>query len=118
MLHAPPFEGTMKVRNKGVDFALLADAETAPLAMAASRRLSVCGISTAVLEETALPEADVRTLQYYGGIVRCMAAMNERVMQAVRGKTGCPLYRFDGEGEAALIAAARRMLRETGGIPE
>ena len=32
----------MKVRNKGVDFALLADAETAPMAMAAARQLSVC----------------------------------------------------------------------------
>ena len=86
----------MKVRNKGVDFALLADAETAPM-------------------ETALPEADVRTLQYYGGIVRCMAAMNEWVMQAVRGKTGCPLYQFDGEGEAELLAMVRRRLRETAG---
>ena len=105
----------MKVRNKGVDFALLADAETAPIAMAAARQLSVCGISTAVLEETALPEADVRTLQYYGGIVRCMAAMNEWVMQAVRGKTGCPLYQFDGEGEAELLAMVRRRLRETAG---
>lgn len=54
MLKSLPFEGTIKVRNKGVDIALLADADTVELAFAASRKLVVCGVSTAVLKVTCL----------------------------------------------------------------
>ena len=65
MLQALPFEGTIKVRNKGVDVTLLADKDTAELAFAASRVLVVCGISTAVLEITCWDPIDTRTLSYY-----------------------------------------------------
>ena len=111
MLHKPPFEGTMKVRNKGEDVILLADAGTVSAAMEASRTLAVCGISTAVLEETARPEIDVRTLGYYEQVTRRMIAMNQAVMNVVSPfiQEDTVLCLFDGGSVTNMV---RRMIRK------
>lgn len=112
MLHSLPFEGTIKVRNKGVDAAILADSRTADAAFAASRSLVVCGISTAVLEVTCLSPVDTRTLAYYeqttGGR---LLAMTQEVFEAVRPHLSedTRLCLFAGGNEKDLIGAVRAL---------
>lgn len=114
MLHALPFEGTIKVRNKGVDIAILADAETVELAFAASRVLVVCGISTAVLEVTCLDPIDTKTLRYYEQTTPILFAMTAPILDAVRPhvQADTRVALFDGEGQAALLAAVRSAVQD------
>ena len=112
MLDSLPFEGTIKVRNKGVDVAILADSATVEKAFAASRRLVVCGISTAVLEVTCLEPLDTRTLGYYedttGG---ALLAMTREIFEAVRPQVreSTHLWRFGGENERDIISEVRAL---------
>lgn len=111
MLQSLPFEGTIKVRNKGVDVTLLADADTVELAFTVSRTLVVCGISTAVLEITCWDPIDTRTLSYYEQTTRGIIAMDEAVWNAVRPylAASTPFEQCPAGGKDELIAAARRM---------
>ena len=113
MLKSLPFEGTIKVRNKGVDIALLADADTVELAFAASRKLVVCGVSTAVLEVTCLDPVDTQTLSYYEETTPCMLALKPEILQAVRPclAKGYAIEMLERNTEGALIAAVRNALR-------
>lgn len=112
MLHSPPFEGTIRIVNKGADVTILADAETSGLAFAASRKLAVCGISTAVLEAACLEPVDTRTLDFYIAETGRLLVMQERLKNAVQKvRPDAPLFCFQGHGEAALIAAVRSLLR-------
>ena len=110
MLHDLPFEGTIKVVNKGVDVTLLADADSTELAFAASRALVVCGISTAVLEVTCLDPIDSRTLGYYAQTTPVLIALSQEILEAARpvlhGQAA--LLLFDGGDRKALIAAVRQ----------
>lgn len=112
MLQSLPFEGTIKVRNKGVDITILADADTVDLAFRASRTLVVCGISTAVIEITCFDPIDTRTLEYYEKTTPCLLAMTSHIADAVTPflKHGNCLQRFHGRGEAELIQAVRQMI--------
>ncbi len=114
MLKSLPFEGTIKVRNKGVDIALLADCDTIETAFAASRKLAVCGISTAVLEITSFDAIDTCTLAYYEQTTICLLAMNHTVFTAVRPYIAEKTYLrvFQGTGEPALIDTVRKMIKE------
>ena len=113
MLQSLPFEGTIRVRNKGVDITILADVDTVDLAFRASRTLVVCGISTAVLEITCFDPIDTRTLEYYEKNTPCLLAMTSRIADAVIPclKHDTRLQRFDGKGETELIQAVRRIVR-------
>ena len=112
MLKSLPFEGTIKVRNKGVDAAILADCDTVDLAFAASRKLAVCGISTAVLEVTCLSPMDTRTLQYYAEITPCMLAMTQLIHDAVKPyllQQNVMIAVFSGKGETDLFCTVRHL---------
>ncbi|MDO5142620.1 MAG: hypothetical protein Q4D31_06345 [Eubacteriales bacterium] len=113
MLQSLPFEGTIRVRNKGVDIALLADADTVDAAFAASRELVVCGVSTAVLEVTCLSPIDTRTLESYEQITPRMLALTRAVYDAVRPCLhSAQLSLYEGAPDrAALVAAVRQRLR-------
>ena len=120
MLESLPFEGTIKVRNKGVDIALLADQNTVDLAFAASRKLVVCGVSTAVLEVTCLSPIDIRTLHSYERITPRMIALTRPVYDAVRPclHTEQMLSLFEGQPEeSAFIAAVRQRMQSNQGSP-
>lgn len=111
MLKSLPFEGTIKVRNKGVDAAILADRDTVDLAFAASRKLVVCGVSTAVLEVTCFSPVDTRTLRYYMETTPCLLAMTQMIYDTVKpylSETDT-LVVFFGTGEDELIQAVRQM---------
>lgn len=109
MLKSLPFEGTIKVRNKGVDISILADSDTAELAFAASRQLVVCGISTAVLEITCFEPIDTRTLKYYEKTTPCLLAMTEKIFDAVQPLIGSNtrMILFDGNSTGELVHAVR-----------
>nr|WP_302650628.1 transketolase C-terminal domain-containing protein [uncultured Agathobaculum sp.] len=111
MLESLPYEGTIRVRNKGVDITLLADAATVELAYAASRKLVVCGVSTAVLEVTCFAPIDTRTLQYYAETTPCMLAMTQKLYDAV--KPYLPetemIAIFSGSEENELLQTVRQM---------
>ena len=113
MLESLPFEGTIKVRNKGVDIAVLADAETVELAFAASRQLVVCGISTAVLEVTCFDPIDIRTLAYYEKTTPCMLAMTKKIAHAVRKAliSDTPMDVFEGDTVAQVVKAVRETVK-------
>lgn len=117
MLQSLPFEGTIKVWNKGVDIALLADADTVELAFAASRKLVVCGVSTAVLEVTCLDPVDTQTLSYYEATAPCMLALKPEIQKAVCPylAKGYAIKMFEGNTEDALITAAYSALRTVRG---
>ena len=118
MLESLPFEGTIKVRNKGVDIALLAEQNTVDLAFAASRKLVVCGVSTAVLEVTCLSPIDIRTLHSYERITPRMIALTRPVYDAVRPclHTEQMLSLFEGQPEeSAFIAAVRQRMQSNQG---
>lgn len=114
MLESLPFEGTMKVRNKGVDIAIIANTETVSEAFAASRQLVVCGISTAVLEATCLDPIDTRTLEYYEKTTLCLLAMTESVYDAVRLVIApdTRLVLFAGSSASELVITVREVLRK------
>lgn len=111
MLHDLPFEGTMKVRNKGVDVTILADAETVDLAMTTTRSLVVCGISTAVLEVTCLDPVDERTLEYYEDTTKALLAMNTELYDAVSSvmKDRKKLFLFKGNGQKELFKTVKSL---------
>ena len=118
MLESLPFEGTIKVRNKGVDIALLADQNTVDLAFAASRKLVVWGGSQAVLEVSCLSPIDIRTLHSYERITPRMIALTRPVYDAVRPclHTEQMLSLFEGQpGESAFIAAVRQRMQSNQG---
>lgn len=113
MLESLPFEGTIRVRNKGVDVALLADRDTVDMAFAASRKLVVCGVSTAVLEVTCFDPVDTRTLHSYESITPCMIAMTRQIFDTVRPclQHKDVLFCFEGAGEDMLIGMVREKMR-------
>lgn len=113
MLESLPFEGTIKVINKGVDIAILADTNNSALAFGASRHLVVCGISTAVLEITCFAPVDARTLAYYEKTTPCMLAMTEEILEAVRSliSPDVKLCLFEGNTQEELIRAVRDALK-------
>lgn len=114
MLESLPFEGTIKVRNKGVDISILADAQTVDTAFAASRQLVVCGISTAVLEVTCLDPIDIRTLAYYEKTTPCMLAMTKELQHAVQHAliSDVRIQTFEGDTVSQLVQAARDMVKK------
>ncbi|MCQ2499828.1 MAG: hypothetical protein MJ117_00615 [Lachnospiraceae bacterium] len=109
MLHDLPFEGTIKVRNKGVDIAILTDSDFVDTALAATRSLVVCGISTAVLEATCLDPIDERTLGYYEETTRVIVATSEKLYDSAAAvmKNTKKLRLFRGSSQKELIATVR-----------
>lgn len=111
MLESLPFEGTIKVKNKGVDAAILADHDCVDMAFSVSRKLVVCGISTAVLEVTCLDPVDTKTLAYYEATTGGLLTMNADILAAVRPhlKPETKLVLFTGTTEQELFQAVRKL---------
>ena len=109
MLKSLPFAGTIKVINKGVDVTVLADRSSVDIAFAASRKLVVCGISTAVLNITCFNPIDTKTLAYYEETTPRMIAMNQQIFDAVQPhlRKTTRIALLDGTSEQALIDAVR-----------
>lgn len=68
MLKPLPFEGTVKVINKGVDAALVIGKAEEEAALRAAKICGVRGISTAVLQIPESAPADRETFRYYSGL--------------------------------------------------
>ena len=111
MLESLPYEGTVRVRKMGFVSSFLADAATVELGFSCSRKLVVCGVSTAVLEVTCFAPIDTRTLQYYAETTPCMLAMTQKLYDAV--KPYLPetemIAIFSGSEENELLQTVRQM---------
>jgi transketolase C-terminal domain/subunit len=88
MLESLPFEGTIKVRNKGVDVVILADRSNIDIAMSASRTLVVIGISTAVLEVTEYDPFDIMTLEYYTRLSKKFVFLSDELYSSAKPYLG------------------------------
>lgn len=115
MLKSLPFEGTIKVVNKGVDVAVITDGINSHTAMAASRPLVVTGISTAVLEVTELEPFDTRTFQYYVDLINKFVFVNEEMAVAAKPylNEDTISYTLDSCSEETIIAAVRKLNQMT-----
>lgn len=111
MLHDLPFEGTIKVRNKGVDAAILTDSNMVETALAATRTLVVCGSSTAVLEATCLDPIDEKTLGYYEDTTRIIVATSTELYNSALAVMKNPkkLFLFRGSRQKELVALVRSL---------
>lgn len=118
MLKPLPFEGTVKVINKGTDAVIVAGRPERDAALQAAKVCGVRGISTAVLEIPETEDAYSRTFQYYSELAGVYVFSDRELYERCRtllsasDRVGIAEHKDTESFERAVLAARKIQERE------